>query len=85
VLSTRHGIRSLGTLTVLKLLPLLAILIAGLAWLEPAAFAVPTAPPPGLVNFGTAALLVIYAFVAGSPRSCRRARRGILPATCRVR
>jgi hypothetical protein len=63
VLSTRHGIRSLGTLTVLKLLPLLAILIAGLAWLEPAAFAVPTAPPPGLVDFGTAALLVIYAFV----------------------
>jgi amino acid transporter len=63
IAGTRHGMRSLGVLTVLKFLPLLALVAFGLAWLEPAAFPVATAPLPDYVSFGTAALLVIYAFV----------------------
>jgi amino acid transporter len=63
VAGTRHGMRSLGLLTVLKFLPLLALVAVGLAWLEPAAFPVASTPLPGYTSFGTAALLVIYAFV----------------------
>ncbi|MFU8822139.1 MAG: APC family permease [Gammaproteobacteria bacterium] len=63
VAGTRHGMRSLGLLTVLKLLPLLALVAVGLAWLQPAAFPVTTTALPGYTSFGMAALLVIYAFV----------------------
>jgi amino acid transporter len=63
VAGTRYGMRSLGLLTVLKFLPLLALVAFGLAWVEPAAFPLTTVPAPGLTGFGTAALLVIYAFV----------------------
>jgi amino acid transporter len=63
ILGTRHGMRSLGVLTVLKLLPLLAIVAFGLAWIEPAAFPVATTALPDYSSFATAALLVIYAFV----------------------
>jgi amino acid transporter len=63
IAGTRHGMRSLGLLTVLKLIPLLAIIALGLAWLEPAAFPVARSTIPDYASFGTAALLVIYAFV----------------------
>lgn len=63
VAGTRHGMRSLGVLTVLKFLPLLALVAVGLAWLEPAAFPVTTTALPDYTSFGMAALLVIYAFV----------------------
>ena len=63
VVGTRHGMRSLGVLTVLKFLPLLALVAVGLAWLEPAAFPVTTTALPGYTSFGMAALLVLYAFV----------------------
>jgi len=63
IASTRHGMRSLGVLTILKFLPLLAVAAVGLAWLEPEAFPVGTTPLPDYASFGTAALLVIYAFV----------------------
>ena len=63
VLGVKQAMRSVGFLTVLKFLPLLALIVLGLAWLEPAAFPVRTAAAPGLIDFGTAALLVIYAFV----------------------
>jgi amino acid transporter len=63
VVGTRHGMRTLGVLTVLKFLPLLAVVAAGLAWLEPGSFPVTTTALPGYADFGTAALLVIYAFV----------------------
>ncbi len=63
VAGTRQGMRALGLLTVLKLLPLLALVAVGLAWLRPAAFPLANAPVPDFVGFGTAALLVIYAFV----------------------
>lgn len=60
---TRHGVRSLGVLTALKLLPLLAVVAVGLAWAGPAAFPLAETPLPDYTSFGTAALLVIYAFV----------------------
>jgi amino acid transporter len=63
LLSTKQGMRSLGLLTVLKFLPLLAVVAVGLAWLEPQAFPVGSTPRPDYLNVGTAALLVIYAFV----------------------
>jgi len=63
VAGTRHGMRSLGILTILKFLPLLALVAVGLAWLEPAVFPIATTPLPDYVSFATAALLVIYAFV----------------------
>lgn len=63
IAGTRHGIRSLGLLTVLKFLPLLALVAFGLAWLKPAAFPISAANLPDFTSFGTAALLVVYAFV----------------------
>ncbi|HEX7046112.1 MAG TPA: APC family permease [Gammaproteobacteria bacterium] len=63
VVGTRHAMRSIGALTVLKILPLLLLVVVGLAWLKPAAFPVATTPLPDTIDIGTAALLVIYAFV----------------------
>lgn len=63
IAGTRHGIRSLGILTVLKFLPLLAVAAVGLAWVGPETFPLTTTPLPDYTSFGTAALLVIYAFV----------------------
>lgn len=63
VIGARHAMRSIGVLTVLKFLPLLLLAGAGLAWLSPAAFPVASTPVPGVLDFGTAALLAIYAFV----------------------
>jgi amino acid transporter len=63
VAGTRQGMSFLRVLTVLKFLPLLAVIAFGAAWLQPAAFPVATTPLPGYASLGTAALLVIYAFV----------------------
>ena len=63
IAGTRHAMRSLGLLTLLKLLPLLAVVGLGLSWLGPAALPVASSPLPDYAGFGTAALLVIYAFV----------------------
>jgi amino acid transporter len=64
VLGTRHAMRSLGVLTVLKLLPLLAVVAVGLAWVEPRQFfSLAATAVPDYSSFATAALLVIYAFV----------------------
>lgn len=63
IAGTRHAMRSLGLLTLLKLLPLLAVVGFGAVQLGPATFPVGSAPLPDHAAFGTAALLVIYAFV----------------------
>lgn len=63
IAGTRHAMRSLGLLTLLKLLPLLAVVAVGAAWLRPSAFPFASVPLPDYTGFGTAALLVIYAFV----------------------
>lgn len=63
VLGVKQAMRSVGVLTVLKFLPLLALVVLGLGWLEPSQLSSRSNGAPGLVDFGTAALLVIYAFV----------------------
>lgn len=63
VVGTKHGMRSIAALTVLKFLPLIVLIVAGIAWVEPAAFPVAEAPLPSATDFGAAALLVVYAFV----------------------
>lgn len=63
VIGVKQALRSLGVLTVLKFVPLLLVAAFGLAWLEPEAFPVGREPLPGWPDIGTAALLVIYAFV----------------------
>ena len=63
IAGTRHGMRALGLLTVLKFLPLLALAAFGLGHLSPAAFTISATEWPAYRDFGTAALLVIYAFV----------------------
>lgn len=63
LVGTKQGIRSLGVLTVLKFLPLLLLVVVGMAWLSPEAFPFRSTPFPDAIGFGTAALLVIYAFV----------------------
>lgn len=63
VIGVKQAMRSLGILTVLKFVPLLLVAALGLTWLEPAAFPVDSEPLPAWTDIGTAALLVIYAFV----------------------
>ncbi|MDT8409697.1 MAG: APC family permease [Wenzhouxiangellaceae bacterium] len=63
VAGIKRAVQSLGVLTLLKLVPILALVIAGLAWLAPAAAAISTEAPPSAGQFTAAALLVIYAFV----------------------
>jgi len=62
LVGSRAAMRSLGVLTVLKLLPLVAIAALGLVGLDRAFFTAVTAPP-GAIDLGAAALLVIYAYV----------------------
>jgi len=63
VAGIKQAVRSLGVLTVLKLIPMLTLVVAGLAWLAPAAGSLTDSAPPPVGQFTTAALLVIYAFV----------------------
>jgi amino acid transporter len=61
VVGTRHAMRGLGGLTVLKLLPLLTLVGAGLWLLDASALLPGAAPAPDRI--GTAVMLSIYAFV----------------------
>lgn len=62
VVGVRHAMRSISVLTVLKFLPLVVLALYGLSYL-PSGFAAASTPLPDAAAFGTAALLVIYAFV----------------------
>lgn len=62
VIGTRHGMRTIGLLTVLKFLPLLALVAVGLPHLSPELLET-ARTVPDVSDFGTAALLVVYAFV----------------------
>lgn len=62
IAGARATMGSLGLLTLLKLLPLVAIALAGLSHLDAAVFTAAASPPP-IADLGTAALLVIYAYV----------------------
>lgn len=63
VAGVKRAVQSLGILTLLKLVPLLALIVAGAAWLAPATETLAETPPPSSNDFVVAALLIIYAFV----------------------
>ncbi|MCC5871884.1 MAG: amino acid permease [Gammaproteobacteria bacterium] len=63
IIGARQAMRSIGVLTVLKFLPLLILCVAGLAWIDPGELLPASTTLPPIVDFGTAALIVIYAFV----------------------
>ena len=62
LIGARAAMRSLGFLTVLKLLPLVVIAGVGLIGLDRTVFTA-AATPPSTVDLGSALLLVIYAYV----------------------
>lgn len=63
VVGARHAMRSVGALTVLKLLPLCALVAFGLSRIDLGELVVPAAPLPAYSDIGAAALLLIYAYV----------------------
>jgi len=63
VVGTRHAMRSVGVLTILKFLPLLLLVAWGSAELGTLAQALPAVALPPLSSLGAAVLLVLYAFV----------------------
>lgn len=62
ITGVKAAMRSLGTLTILKLAPLFALAIVGLVGLDRAVFDSIAEPPSG-ADLGAAMLLVIYAYV----------------------
>jgi len=62
IVGTKTVMRSLGILTILKMLPLIALAIIGLTRLDAAAFTSIT-EPPNATDLGAAILLVFYAYV----------------------
>lgn len=63
VVGTKHAMRSVGILTILKFLPLVALVIFGLGHLTPEALPFAETTMPSRSAIGTAALFSIYAFV----------------------
>ncbi len=63
VVGSHHAMRSLGVLTLLKLIPLLILVGVGATWLDAEAFPYATTPAPGFGEIGTAALVLMYAYV----------------------
>ena len=63
VVGAGHAMRSLGLLTLLKLLPLLILVGLGVTWLDARAFPFAERPPPDFGDIGTAALVLMYAYV----------------------
>jgi amino acid transporter len=63
VLGSRQAMRTAGTLTVLKIAPLLVLVVAGFVLLSPALLPAAGTPLPSAASAGSAALIAIYAFV----------------------
>jgi amino acid transporter len=63
VVGTRHAIGSVGALTVLKFLPLVALVVWGAPEIGEWTTALADAPLPGREAWGAATLLLLYAFV----------------------
>jgi amino acid transporter len=61
VIGTRRAIQAVGALTLLKALPLLALIVVGL-WQNPGSLAADPVLPAG-GDFGAAVVLVVYAYV----------------------
>ncbi len=63
VIGARQAMRSLGVLTVLKMLPLVALVAVGI-WNVPAEFLpAPQVLAPAMSEWGTALIILVYAFV----------------------
>jgi amino acid transporter len=63
VAGAKHAVRSVGVLTLLKLVPLAALVLLGASHLTPEAFPFAATGLPATGEVGSAALLLIYAFV----------------------
>ncbi|UCG76844.1 MAG: APC family permease [Gemmatimonadota bacterium] len=63
VVGAKHAVRSVGILTVLKLIPLAALVLLGASYVEPSAFPFSETALPASGRVGSAALLLMYAFV----------------------
>lgn len=63
IIGTRQAMRSVGILTLLKILPLAVLVGFGAAWLDSAAFSPTGHHMPTHSELGTALLLLIYAYV----------------------
>jgi len=64
MIGARQAMQSVGILTLLKFIPLLVLVGGGAMYMSPESFGLsPGDPLPDSTTFGTAALLVIYAFV----------------------
>lgn len=63
VVGVRAAVRSMGVLTVFKFLPLVAVVLVGIWMVEPQHLPGSAEGLPAFTDIGTAALLVIYAFV----------------------
>ncbi len=63
VIGVREAMRSIGVLTVLKFLPLILLVVFGITRIDGEALPLASTPFPAAMDIGTAALLVIYAFV----------------------
>ncbi|MCC5927278.1 MAG: APC family permease [Bacteroidetes bacterium] len=64
IMGTRQAMTSVGVLTLLKFIPLLVLVLGGAMYLSPEALGISAGTAlPDSATFGTAALLVIYAFV----------------------
>ncbi len=63
VVGSKQGMRTAGVLTVLKLVPILLLVGAGIVVLSPALLPAASTPLPPLASVGSAALLATYAFV----------------------
>lgn len=64
IIGTKEAMTSVGVLTLLKFIPLLVLVLGGVLYLSPEAVGLGAgAALPDSATFGTAALLVIYAFV----------------------
>lgn len=63
IAGTKRAMNSIGILTVLKFLPLLALIAVGVFYLDSSILPAGVSTLPDYTSAGTAALLVIYAFV----------------------
>jgi amino acid transporter len=64
IIGTKEAMTSVGVLTLLKFIPLLVLVLGGVLYLSPETIGIGAgAALPDSATFGTAALLVIYAFV----------------------
>lgn len=63
IVGAKHAMRSLGLLTILKFVPLLAVALYGLTQFDSGAFPFAETPTPSATTLGAGVMVVIYAYV----------------------